>query len=281
MWDGSVSKATAAQVWGTVFESVESTQTQIQWSDMYLWHQRFYSRIRGRDRRVSRNRPEKPNLISDKVEGGNLHWVLSSELRTRAVGVCAHPAPSPPASPFLTLPECLQKLFRSNTVGFSWKNWSPEERKARSSFRSEVSPSPVSFHEGRTYRVTAYLLKKKNPIFLHFLQLRCVEDLQTIQVIKILRYEKKVAKMCFLMAFVFLTCWMPYIVTRFLVVNGYGHLITPTVSIVAYLFAKSSTVYNPVIYIFMIRKVSSGMDLLSPRGTNINKFYGLERWLSS
>ncbi|XP_055464564.1 opsin-3 isoform X1 [Psammomys obesus] len=84
--------------------------------------------------------------------------------------------------------------------------------------------------------------------------LRCVEDLQTIQVIKVLRYEKKVAKMCFLLVFVFLTCWMPYIVTRFLVVNGYGHLVTPTVSIVSYLFAKSSTVYNPVIYIFMIRK---------------------------
>lgn len=173
---------------------------------------------------------------------------------------------------------CPQKLFRSNTVGFSWRNC-PEERKARSSFRSEVSPSSVSFHEDRTYRVTAYLLKKKSPSFLHFLQLRCVEDLQTIQVIKILRYEKKVAKMCFLMAFVFLTCWMPYIVTRFLVVNGYGHLVTPTVSIVAYLFAKSSTVYNPIIYIFMIRKVSSGTDLLSPQGTNRNRFYGLERWL--
>ncbi|ELK02296.1 Opsin-3 [Pteropus alecto] len=83
---------------------------------------------------------------------------------------------------------------------------------------------------------------------------RCVEDLQTIQVIKILRYEKKMAKMCFLMIFTFLISWMPYIVICFLVVNGYGHLVTPTVSIVSYLFAKSSTVYNPVIYIFMIRK---------------------------
>ncbi|XP_032245174.1 opsin-3 isoform X1 [Halichoerus grypus] len=84
--------------------------------------------------------------------------------------------------------------------------------------------------------------------------LRCVEDLQTIQVIKILRYEKKVAKMCFLMIFIFLIFWMPYIVICFLVVNGYGHLVTPTVSIVSYLFAKSSTVYNPIIYIIMIRK---------------------------
>ncbi|XP_008847402.1 opsin-3 [Nannospalax galili] len=84
--------------------------------------------------------------------------------------------------------------------------------------------------------------------------LRCVEDLQTIQVIKILRYEKKVAKMCFLMVFVFVTCWMPYIVVRFLLVNGYGYLVSPLVSIVSYLFAKSTTVYNTVIYIFMIRK---------------------------
>nr|XP_017530415.2 opsin-3 isoform X1 [Manis javanica] len=85
-------------------------------------------------------------------------------------------------------------------------------------------------------------------------RLRCVEDLQTIQVIKILKYEKKVAKMCFLMIFTFLTFWMPYIVTCFLVVNGYGHLVTPTVSVISYLFAKSSSVYNPVIYFFMIRK---------------------------
>ncbi|XP_036133395.1 opsin-3 [Molossus molossus] len=82
--------------------------------------------------------------------------------------------------------------------------------------------------------------------------LRCVEDLQTIQVIKILRYEKKVAKMCFVMIFSFLSFWMPYIVICFLVVHG--HLVTPTMSVVSYLFAKSSTVYNPLIYIFMIRK---------------------------
>ncbi|XP_023566028.1 opsin-3 isoform X1 [Octodon degus] len=84
--------------------------------------------------------------------------------------------------------------------------------------------------------------------------LRCVEDLQTIQVMKILRYENKVAKMCFLMVFIFLVCWMPYIVICFLVVNGHRYRVTPTISIVSYLFAKSSTVYNPVIYVFMIRK---------------------------
>ncbi|XP_072849267.2 opsin-3 [Pogona vitticeps] len=84
--------------------------------------------------------------------------------------------------------------------------------------------------------------------------LRSVEDLHTIQVIKILRYEKKVAKMCFLMITTFLVCWMPYAVVSLLVAYGYGHLITPTVAIVPSFFAKSSTAYNPVIYIFMNRK---------------------------
>ncbi|KAM9106775.1 LOW QUALITY PROTEIN: opsin-3 [Megaptera novaeangliae] len=85
-------------------------------------------------------------------------------------------------------------------------------------------------------------------------KLRFVEDLQTIQMFKILRYEKKLAKMCFFMVFAFLVFWMPYVVICFLVFNGYGHLFTPTIISTVYLFAKSGTVYNPVIYIFMIRK---------------------------
>ncbi|XP_075780949.1 opsin-3 [Pelodiscus sinensis] len=84
--------------------------------------------------------------------------------------------------------------------------------------------------------------------------LRCVEDFQTMQVIKLLRYEKKVAKMCFLMISIFLICWMPYAVVSLLVASGYGNLVTPTVAIIPSFFAKSSTAYNPVIYIFMSRK---------------------------
>ncbi|XP_038249935.1 opsin-3 [Dermochelys coriacea] len=84
--------------------------------------------------------------------------------------------------------------------------------------------------------------------------LRCVEDFQTIQVIKLLRYEKEVAKMCFLMISTFLICWMPYAVVSLLIAAGYGNLVTPTVAIIPSFFAKSSTAYNPVIYIFMSRK---------------------------
>ncbi|XP_005996890.1 opsin-3 [Latimeria chalumnae] len=84
--------------------------------------------------------------------------------------------------------------------------------------------------------------------------LRCVQDLQTSQIVKILRYEKKVAKMCFLMISTFLICWMPYTVVSLLVSYGYGSSITPTVAIILSFFAKSSTAYNPIIYIFMSRK---------------------------
>ncbi|KAM6464617.1 opsin-3 isoform 1-T1 [Liasis olivaceus] len=83
---------------------------------------------------------------------------------------------------------------------------------------------------------------------------RRVENLQTVHVIKILRYEKKVAKMCFLMITTFLICWMPYAVVSLLIAYGYGHLITPTVAIIPSFFAKSNTAYNPVIFIFMSRK---------------------------
>ncbi|KAF1673939.1 OPN3 protein, partial [Pygoscelis papua] len=82
----------------------------------------------------------------------------------------------------------------------------------------------------------------------------CVEDFQTVQVIKLLKYEKKVAKMCFLMISTFLICWMPYAVVSLLVTYGYSNLVTPTVAIIPSFFAKSSTAYNPVIYIFMSRK---------------------------
>ncbi|KAL8185824.1 UNVERIFIED_CONTAM: Opsin-3 [Gekko kuhli] len=47
---------------------------------------------------------------------------------------------------------------------------------------------------------------------------------------------------------------MPYAVVSLLMAYGYGHLITPTVAIIPSFFAKSSTAYNPVIYIFMSKK---------------------------
>ncbi|XP_007258763.3 opsin-3 [Astyanax mexicanus] len=84
--------------------------------------------------------------------------------------------------------------------------------------------------------------------------LRSIEDLQTVQIIKILRYEKKVAAMFLLMIFCYLLCWTPYAVVSMLEAFGKQSVVSPTVAIIPSFFAKSSTAYNPLIYAFMSRK---------------------------
>ncbi|XP_016326378.1 opsin-3-like [Sinocyclocheilus anshuiensis] len=84
--------------------------------------------------------------------------------------------------------------------------------------------------------------------------LRSIQDLQTVQTIKILRYEKKVAVMFLMMISCFLVCWTPYAVVSMLEAFGWKSFVSPTVAIIPSLFAKSSTAYNPVICTFMSRK---------------------------
>ncbi|XP_031694107.1 opsin-3 isoform X2 [Anarrhichthys ocellatus] len=84
--------------------------------------------------------------------------------------------------------------------------------------------------------------------------LRSIQDLQTVQIIKILRYEKKVAVMFLLMISCFLLCWTPYAVVSMLEAFGSKNMVSPTVAIIPSFFAKSSTAYNPLIYMFMSRK---------------------------
>ncbi|XP_070697516.1 opsin-3 [Pempheris klunzingeri] len=84
--------------------------------------------------------------------------------------------------------------------------------------------------------------------------LRSIQDLQTVQIIKILRYEKKVAVMFFLMISCFLMCWTPYAVVSMMEAFGRKSMVSPTAAIIPSFFAKSSTAYNPLIYVFMSRK---------------------------
>ncbi|XP_026165475.1 opsin-3 [Mastacembelus armatus] len=84
--------------------------------------------------------------------------------------------------------------------------------------------------------------------------LRSIQDLQTVQIIKILRYEKKVAVMFLLMISCFLVCWTPYAVVSMLEAFGRKSIVSPTMAIIPSFFAKSSTAYNPLIYVFMSRK---------------------------
>ncbi|KAI5617415.1 opsin-3, partial [Silurus asotus] len=95
--------------------------------------------------------------------------------------------------------------------------------------------------------------------------LRSIEDLQTVQIIKVLRYEKKLAAMFLLMIFCYLLCWTPYAVVSMLVAFGKQNVISPTVAIIPSFFAKSSTVYNPIIYGFMSRKFRRCMLQLCSR----------------
>ncbi|XP_076831550.1 opsin-3 isoform X2 [Brachyhypopomus gauderio] len=86
--------------------------------------------------------------------------------------------------------------------------------------------------------------------------LRSIEDLQTMQIIKALRYEKKVAAMFLLMILCYLLCWTPYTVVSMLEAFGKRKVVSPAAAIISSFFAKSSMMYNPVIYALMSRKRS-------------------------
>lgn len=79
--------------------------------------------------------------------------------------------------------------------------------------------------------------------------------MQTVQIIKVLRYEKKLAAMFLLMISCYLVCWTPYAVVSMLVAFGKQNAVSPTAAIIPSFFAKSSIVYNPIIYGFMSKKV--------------------------
>ena len=96
-----------------------------------------------------------------------------------------------------------------------------------------------------------------SPLLSHGFQLRSIEDLQTMQIVKILRYEKKVAAMFLLMIVSFLLCWTPYAVVSMMEAFGRQRVVSPVVAIVPSFLAKSSTAYNPLIYILMSKKVRS------------------------
>lgn len=84
-----------------------------------------------------------------------------------------------------------------------------------------------------------------------------VTKLQVAESGSINRVEVQVARMVVLMVLAFLLTWLPYASMALAVVVDSTLYIDPiTASIPVYL-AKSSTVYNPIIYIFMNRQVFS------------------------
>uniref|UniRef100_A0A8C4TJ21 Parapinopsin a n=1 Tax=Erpetoichthys calabaricus TaxID=27687 RepID=A0A8C4TJ21_ERPCA len=67
--------------------------------------------------------------------------------------------------------------------------------------------------------------------------------------------EAKVARMVIVMILAFLICWLPYAAFSLAVVFNSQFYIHPLVATVPMYLAKTSTVYNPIIYIFMNTQV--------------------------
>lgn len=59
----------------------------------------------------------------------------------------------------------------------------------------------------------------------------------------------------------YLLCWLPYGIMALLATFGPPGLVTPEASIIPSVLAKTSTVINPVIYVFMNKQVSQSRHL--------------------
>ncbi|TRY62428.1 hypothetical protein DNTS_013971 [Danionella cerebrum] len=68
--------------------------------------------------------------------------------------------------------------------------------------------------------------------------------------------EHRVLLMVITMVVFYLLCWLPYGIMALVATFGAPGLVTVEASIVPSILAKSSTVINPVIYIFMNKQVS-------------------------
>lgn len=69
------------------------------------------------------------------------------------------------------------------------------------------------------------------------------------------RVEVQVARMVVVMVLAFLVTWLPYAALALAVILDSSLYIDPVIATVPVYLAKSSGVYNPIIYIFMNRQV--------------------------
>ncbi|KAL7399198.1 hypothetical protein ABVT39_021292 [Epinephelus coioides] len=84
--------------------------------------------------------------------------------------------------------------------------------------------------------------------------LRQVTKLQVSEVGSTNRVEVQVARMIVVMVMAFLVTWLPYAGMALAVIMDSSLNIDPIIATVPVYLAKSSTVYNPIIYIFMNRQ---------------------------
>ncbi|KAM7411787.1 hypothetical protein PAMA_021655 [Pampus argenteus] len=84
--------------------------------------------------------------------------------------------------------------------------------------------------------------------------LRQVTKLQISEAGSTNRVEVQVARMVVVMVLAFLVTWLPYAAMALAVIIDSSLDIDPLIATIPVYFAKSSTVYNPIIYIFMNRQ---------------------------
>lgn len=70
--------------------------------------------------------------------------------------------------------------------------------------------------------------------------------------------EKEVTRMVIIMVIAFLICWLPYAGVAFYIFTHQGSNFGPIFMTLPAFFAKSSSIYNPVIYIMMNKQVPDG-----------------------
>ncbi|KAI6077330.1 Rhodopsin isoform X1 [Aix galericulata] len=75
--------------------------------------------------------------------------------------------------------------------------------------------------------------------------------------------EKEVTRMVIIMVIAFLICWVPYASVAFYIFTNQGSDFGPIFMTIPAFFAKSSAIYNPVIYIVMNKQVSAACQVTS------------------
>lgn len=86
--------------------------------------------------------------------------------------------------------------------------------------------------------------------------------------------EQRVLFMVVIMVVCYLLCWLPYGIMALLATFGPAGLVTPEASIIPSVLAKTSTVINPVIYVFMnkqVRWIAGRRALQSERGRTCSR----------
>lgn len=73
--------------------------------------------------------------------------------------------------------------------------------------------------------------------------------------------EKEVSRMVVVMIVAFCACWGPYTIFACFAAANPGYAFHPLAAAMPAYFAKSATIYNPIIYVFMNRQVGTAVTL--------------------